>query len=204
MNKKACVLCILCFVYMFMESLHSKEIIMSLYNFVGIFGLILFLLVDFKREGYTKKDKKERSYANFAFLYIILGRQIENLIIYIKKQADVGIIGIYIEGVLAFAILAICECIRFLFPNAKIVFALSTAVIEEWELPEFVRYNHEIEEYNQKAREVMEELGVEVNDLYSITSVFDHSLYADAVHFNEEGSKVLADAVIKACLPEIK
>ena len=94
--------------------------------------------------------------------------------------------------------------IRFLFPNAKIIFALSTAVIEERELPEFVRYNHEIEEYNKKAREIMEELGVEVNDLYSITSAFEHSLYADAVHFNEEGSKVLADVVIKACLPELK
>ena len=94
--------------------------------------------------------------------------------------------------------------IRLLFPNAKIIFALSTAVIEEREFPEFLRYNREIEAYNQKAREVMEELGVEVNDLYSLTSAFDHSLYADAVHFNDEGSKVLADAVIKACLPEFK
>ncbi len=94
--------------------------------------------------------------------------------------------------------------IRFLFPNAKVIFALSTAVIEEREFPEFLRYNREIEEYNKKAREVMEELGVEVNDLYSITSAFDHSLYADAVHFNEDGSKILADAVIKACLPDMK
>ena len=93
--------------------------------------------------------------------------------------------------------------IRFLFPNAKVVFALSTAVIEEREFPEFLRYNREIEQYNQVACKVMKELGVEVNDLYSITSSFDHSLYADAVHFNDEGSKVLADAVIKACLPEL-
>ena len=77
-------------------------------------------------------------------------------------------------------------------------------MIEEREFPEFLRYNREIEEYNKKAREVMEELGVEVNDLYSITSAFDHSLYADAVHFNEDGSKILADAVIKACLPDMK
>ena len=94
--------------------------------------------------------------------------------------------------------------IRFLFPNAKVIFALSTAVIEEREFPEFLRYNREIEEYNKIARRVMEELGVEVNDLYSITSAFDHSLYADAVHFNEDGSKILADAVIKACLPDMK
>ena len=31
--------------------------------------------------------------------------------------------------------------IRFLFPNAKVIFALSTAVIEEREFPEFLRYN---------------------------------------------------------------
>ena len=94
--------------------------------------------------------------------------------------------------------------IRLLFPNAKIIFALSTAVIEEWAEPEFIRYNHEIEEYNRKALEVMEELGVEVNDLYSITAAFEQSMYADWVHFNDDGSKVLADAVIKACLPDMK
>ena len=51
--------------------------------------------------------------------------------------------------------------IRFLFPNAKVIFALSTSVIEERAKPEFIRYNHEIEMYNRKAVEVMEELGVE-------------------------------------------
>lgn len=92
--------------------------------------------------------------------------------------------------------------IRMCFPNAKVIFALNTAVIEERLFPEFIRYNHELEMYNQKAREVMEELDVEVNDLYSLTATFDHSLYADGVHFNEEGSKILADAVIKACLSD--
>ena len=92
--------------------------------------------------------------------------------------------------------------IRMLFPKAKVVFALSTAVIEERLFPEFIRYNHELELYNQKAREVMEELGVEISDLYSITATFEHSLYADGVHFNDEGSRILADEVIRACLPE--
>ncbi len=92
--------------------------------------------------------------------------------------------------------------IRLLFPNAKVIFALSTPVIEEWAQPEFFRYNHEIEMYNKKAAEVMNELGVEVNDLYSIAKDFDNSLHADWVHYNEEGSKILADAVIRACYPE--
>lgn len=92
--------------------------------------------------------------------------------------------------------------IRFLFPNAKIIFALSTSVIEEWANPDFIRYNREIEEYNRKAMEVMEELGVEVNDLYSVSSSFEDALHSDWVHFGEEGSRLLADAVIRACFRE--
>lgn len=93
--------------------------------------------------------------------------------------------------------------IRFLFPNAKVIFALSTAVIEEWGKPDFFRYNSEIEQYNTKACEVMEELGVEVNDLYSLTAAFDHSLHSDWVHFGTEGSTILADKVIEVCMKGI-
>ena len=89
--------------------------------------------------------------------------------------------------------------IRFLFPNAKIIFALSTSVKEEWGDPAFFRYNHEIELYNQKAIEVLEPLGVTINDLYSITCKFDDTMRSDWVHYNEEGSKILADAVIDVC-----
>ena len=89
--------------------------------------------------------------------------------------------------------------IKFLFPNAKVIFALSTAVIEEWGNSDFFRYNREIEQYNNKAREVMTELGVEVNDLYSLSAGFDNSIHSDWVHFGEEGSKILADKVIEAC-----
>ena len=41
--------------------------------------------------------------------------------------------------------------IRFFFPNAKIIFALSTSVIEENAPNGYVRYNSEIEEYNEAA-----------------------------------------------------
>ena len=90
--------------------------------------------------------------------------------------------------------------IRFLFPNAKIIFALSTSVKEEWGNKDFFRYNCEIELYNQKAVEVLSPLGVQFNDLYSITKTFDDTLHSDWVHYGEEGSKILADAVIKKCL----
>lgn len=94
--------------------------------------------------------------------------------------------------------------IKFLFPNAKIIFALSTSVIEEWANPEFFRYNKEIEQYNEKAKEVMSELGVEINDLYSLSKTFNNSLHSDWVHFGTEGSKILADKVIEVCLKNEK
>lgn len=93
--------------------------------------------------------------------------------------------------------------IKFLFPNAKVIFALSTAVIEEMASPNFFRYNCEIEQYNEKAKEVMKELGVEVNDLYSLSKSFDNSLHCDWVHFGDEGSEILADKVIEACLKNV-
>lgn len=90
--------------------------------------------------------------------------------------------------------------ITLLFPHAKVIFALSTGVIEAWANPDFFRCNREIEQYNQIAQSVMDELGVPVNDLYAVAAAFEPSLHSDWVHFGEEGSIRLADAVIKACL----
>lgn len=89
----------------------------------------------------------------------------------------------------------IYNVLRLLFPNAKIIFALSTSVIEEWASPNFIRYNADIEQYNQAAQELMESLGVEVNDLYTVTKAFTNDMHSDWVHFNEEGSKRLAEVV---------
>ena len=89
--------------------------------------------------------------------------------------------------------------IRFLFPNAKVVFALSTSVKEQWAHKDFLRYNKEIELYNQKAMEVLFPLGVSFNDLYTLTKTFDDSLRSDWVHYGVEGSKILADRVIEKC-----
>ncbi len=87
-----------------------------------------------------------------------------------------------------------------IFPNARIIFALSTSVVEELADPSFCRYNSDIEKYNEEARKVMTELGVEINDLYAITSKLDNSMHCDWVHFNEEGSKILASAVVNKIL----
>ena len=93
--------------------------------------------------------------------------------------------------------------IRLFFPNAKIIFAFSTSVIEENAPNGYVRYNSEIEEYNEAARKTMEALGVSVNDLYSITKNFDESYYADWVHPNAKGAEILANAVIESIEKEI-
>ena len=84
-----------------------------------------------------------------------------------------------------------------LFPEAKIIFANSTAVIEAWANPDFMRYNSDIEKYNDAAAKLMGKLGVPVNDLYSLTGGFADSLHSDWVHFGEEGSKIIAETVVK-------
>ena len=60
-----------------------------------------------------------------------------------------------------------------------------------------MRRNSDIEIYNQKAIEVLTPLGVTFNDLYTVTRGFDDSLRSDFVHFGEEASRILADAVIE-------
>ena len=88
--------------------------------------------------------------------------------------------------------------IRMLFPHAKIIFALSTPVDEEMGKPDFFRYNHEIDQYNDAARALMEELGVPVNDLNAVMRSCGREYRADWVHYNAAGSDLLSDAVIAA------
>ena len=87
-----------------------------------------------------------------------------------------------------------------LFPDAKIIFALSTSILEEKATPDFFRYNADIERYNAAAKELMDELGVPVNDLYTVSNGIDPSMHCDWVHFGEEGSKILAKAVTEKIL----
>ena len=93
------------------------------------------------------------------------------------------------------------DAIKKTFPNAKIIFALSTAVVEEWARDDFKRYNSDIEKYNEAAKRVLSKKGAVINDLYTLSAGFDKSLHADWVHFNDEGSKILAQAVCK-CIGE--
>ena len=88
--------------------------------------------------------------------------------------------------------------IRFFFPNARVFFAYTTPVIEN-EAPEgCIRFNAEIKEYNEAAKKSLEGFGVAINDLYGVMEPLDESYYADWVHPNEKGARILADAVISS------
>jgi hypothetical protein len=86
--------------------------------------------------------------------------------------------------------------IRQLFPGAEVVFATSTPVIEEqanWAY----RSNAEIAQYNAIAREVLIPRGVRINELGAFAAEKCHALHRDWVHYNEEGSSLLADEIIE-------
>ena len=88
--------------------------------------------------------------------------------------------------------------IKQLFPNAQVIFATSTPVLEEKADKNFLRLKADIEKYNEEAKALMNSLNVAVNDLHAIASKWDESFYSDWVHFNDRASKILADAVIRA------
>ena len=80
--------------------------------------------------------------------------------------------------------------LRLLFPNAKIIFATSTRVIEERYPKNFMRKNSVIEEYNKAAIEVMKKYGYYVNDLYELTKSLDLDHYSDMTHLYTEKGRV--------------
>ena len=87
--------------------------------------------------------------------------------------------------------------IRSCFPNARVIFATTTGVCEarvsEMANP---RSTAEIAEYNRAAKAVMAELNVPVNDLAAVAATFPDTYFRDGlVHYGEEGSRLLAQAV---------
>ncbi len=95
------------------------------------------------------------------------------------------------------ALKRIVKRIHTVFPNARIIFALTTQVVEEYMTnPSFFRRNAEIEQYNDIAREVMAEENIAIDDLYTVAADMPrewHSL--DGTHFTEEGYRCLAEQV---------
>ncbi len=88
--------------------------------------------------------------------------------------------------------------IQFLFPKAKQIFATGTSVVEEGYGPSYQRYNADIEQFNRIAIETLTPLGVEINDLYSLTKNIDESCRSDMTHFYTiNGIKLLGGRVLE-------
>lgn len=74
--------------------------------------------------------------------------------------------------------------LKFLFPEAKIIFATSTPVLEEGFIQDFEgRYNRDVEEYNRIAVEVCLRHGCAINDLYALLKDRPASLHSDQTHY---------------------
>jgi hypothetical protein len=86
--------------------------------------------------------------------------------------------------------------LRMLFPKAKIVFATSTAVIEG-KAKEFIRHNAIIEQYNERAKEVLANTDTVINDLYKLTSKLPESYHSDATHYyTPEATELIGGRVL--------
>lgn len=81
--------------------------------------------------------------------------------------------------------------LRLIFPGAKMVFALSTAVVEEKYGKSFKRHNAVIEEYNRAAREALADTDTVIDDLYSVTLGCPDECKSDMTHFNTPAGAAL-------------
>lgn len=99
----------------------------------------------------------------------------------------------------------IYDRICFLCPNAKIIYALTTEVIEPGFEPGVelgYRCNKDITRYNEIAKNLFDRLNVEVNDLWSVSKELPREAHSDSVHFQTElGIEALGRKVIE-CLVE--
>jgi len=87
--------------------------------------------------------------------------------------------------------------LRMLFPNAKMVFALSTNIVESGYGPDFRRHNAIIERYNDAAIEALKDTDTLFDDLYSVTTDIPDECRSDYTHFNTDaGRERLGGAVL--------
>lgn len=92
----------------------------------------------------------------------------------------------------------ICQRIKKLFPDTKVIFATSTAVLSEKMDINFKRYNEEIEAYNQVAVSVVEQYGFTVNDLYTLSASLPEDAHSDPVHYyTPEGTEAFTNQVLR-------
>lgn len=97
----------------------------------------------------------------------------------------------------------ITDRIKFLCPEAHIIFALTTKVIEPGFEPGISigeRRNVDIKKYNGIAERVFGALHIEIDDLWSVSNAISDEAYSDMVHFETKlGMEALGNQVVN-CL----
>ena len=94
--------------------------------------------------------------------------------------------------------------LRYLFPNAKMIFATSTRVQEHKYGKDFKRYNKDVEEYNRIAVEALKSTDTVINDLYSFTVNLPDSFYSDVTHlYTPEGTNAMTNKVLDIICAEL-
>lgn len=78
----------------------------------------------------------------------------------------------------------IIKRLKTIFPNAKIIFATTTAMNPNGSIGINPRSNEEICRYNAAVRKILPE-DVYINDLYKLTSTYNEDKYADYCHFTK-------------------
>ena len=102
------------------------------------------------------------------------------------------------------AVARIHKRLRMLFPNAKIVFATSTAVIEERCSVDFRRHNANIEKFNKTAIDALADTDAIVNDMFAFTLNCPAECHSDGVHFNnDKGIALTGGKVISVICKEL-
>ena len=98
-----------------------------------------------------------------------------------------------------------CKKIKLLFPNAKVIFATSTPVLEHKFSKESYRLNKDVREFNRIAVEECLKYGFAIDDLYAVAEKFPEEYYSDCTHLRtEKGTRYMTEAVVKSILNALK
>jgi hypothetical protein len=89
----------------------------------------------------------------------------------------------------------IIRLLRRFFPNAKLVFATTTAMNPNGIVGVNPRTNEQIELYNQIATQVAKEANIAINDLNAITKTYTEDMFRDHCHLTVAAFEKLGTAV---------
>lgn len=99
----------------------------------------------------------------------------------------------------------ICKKIKLLFPNAKVIFATSTPILEHKFSKESYRLNKDVIEFNKIAVDECLKYGFEIDDLYAVAEKFPEEYYSDCTHLRtEKGTRLMTEAVCGSVLKALE